>query len=194
MNRSFFSSAWWESVKLSYTHRGPAGVIPWWFLLLVVFPCSYVRYFHPEAAKLVDANSIPILIAGCVAGLGMLGAMTVNLMGQVVGIVSDEKFSSFLKDTGTFSITIFVPQFTMGTIFVSLFFLLMTYIFFIIPVMHLLLPYMAIVSLGLIAYAALNVWSLIDLARKLAWHRRDYTTKLNDEIERLKNELARLKQ
>ena len=188
-SKAHFTFALWESAKIAYEKGGTASVVPWFLILFVFLPLPTLVYFFPKVLPSLDLAYVPLLLTGCASGTGMLGAMTVNLMSQVTALVNDKHFSDFLTATKTFTVTIFVPQYTFMTVFFSLFSSILTFFVYALPETKWATPHLTIVTMGLVLYAALNVWSLIDLARRLAWHRKDYATKLEQEIERLKDEL-----
>lgn len=184
-----FSRAYLESLKIDYNVLGLNAVLPWKFFLLLILPSLVVYFVQPDFVFMFNPSQMPPMLGGCMVAVGMMGALTVNLMGQIINTANDKEFSKYLNETGTFSVVIFFPQYTFFMIFLALLICLATIFLFSFSILSSVLPYLFFVSIGAVIYAVTNVWSLIDLSRTLAWHRRDYVTLLEEQIAELKAEI-----
>jgi hypothetical protein len=181
-----FSETFLDALKLGTQARGLRAFVPWLFAVCVGIP----TWLAPKAFAIAHmqetgASLAPIFAAFLVAG-GFLGAVSINVMSQTVSIVAEPKFARYLEDIKAFDLFIFWPQLTLGIQVVSLIASLTALVISFLAGSSSLTAYATGAALGLLAYSFLKAWKLVDLVRQLAWHRRDYMMKLEDEIERLR--------
>lgn len=188
MSAPSFSEVFLDALKLGHQVRGRRAYCPWLLVLCLVPSIALAPYAlsHVQASSKGAVILPPVYAAFLVVG-GFLGALSINIMSQTVSILSESKFARYLRDIKVFDFFIFWPQMTLGVQISSIMMSLVALIFYFFDHTSQWAAYSAGAAFGLTVYSCLKAWSLIDLVRQLAWHRLDYTTQLEDEIEKIKS-------
>jgi small-conductance mechanosensitive channel len=179
-----FSEVFLSYLILDHQTRGMRAYAPWVLILCIGIPVGFANFAFQKLHGSPSATALPPVYAALLVVGGFLGAVSINIMGQTVGTVSEARFARYLKDIKAFDYFLFWPQMTLGIQLGLIATSLLSLISYFLAPSSRVTVYSTAVAFGLLAYSCIKTWSLIELLRQLAWHRQDYTAKLEDEIER----------
>ena len=165
------SKTYLDALRLSFEKRGLIALVPWLFIVTVILPlCTGTQIFEVLALGQNNQSLIPVFSGLLVCG-GFFCATSINLMSQVISILSNQQISDHLKKIGAFDQFIFWPQFTLLIQISFLMLNIVTIFSYITAPDSIFSQRLVFGALGFLIYTGLKTWNLVDLVRVLVWHR-----------------------
>jgi hypothetical protein len=168
----------WQALRESYAlarkQRGLIVFIPTAFLLFLFLPqvlCYVLDYFGVLPS---DQGYFYYLIAAIIAANGFIGSVVVNIFSQCISMTSDKDFSWYLRSEGVDTNMYFLPQFCIAVIFINVVLCVVVIYMNTSPLVNEIRHQVAALPVGLFLYGLYKIFMLLDLIRKIAWHRTDF--------------------
>lgn len=178
-----FTTSVIDTLRLSAKRRGLMGVVPWVAVITHAAPLVAVGYFGVDIDKTADRGDVLEVVATCTGVAGIITAFSVAAAGQVYQIASSYPFSDFLKKNGTSDSYLVSPQMIFSAQMLTVALGILCSISIILAWHQWWMEYAIAVFIGSITYEIILTWSLVDLMRKLTWHKADYETLWHDTPE-----------
>lgn len=168
------TQSYWYAIKLGYRNRGLMGVLPIFFVVTIIVPQFFADHVIVWLSSFPKEPNFYAIFPSFIVMGGFLGAVSINIMGQVFSITAHPEFSDYLKTEKAYDLYIFWPQFCLIVQIILIFSFVFSIVVYSIYGVGFMLARVLIFDAGIIVYALKNTLDLVDMIRTLAWHRHDY--------------------
>jgi hypothetical protein len=173
MKGRFFFPLWWDLLGRDFREGKYGELIPW--KLGICLGISFSLFFFVDFC--VKSNFVLNALLAILTATGILAAITINSIQQVLSNISHPGFSSYLEENDVLCYYLFFIMYFQGIMVIALFIIVITIILFVIDVQYVYRFISASISVASFLYSLVQAIASTILVRYLIYYRSKFELK-----------------